>query len=191
VNISFSYNSPERAPKLPNSAGKAKSRIHFGDFTSGKDPYAIAAKRIITKGNNPPKLHSFQKKIYILQQDPDPNKAGTYYKINKLSLKKRLGISSEELKNAAASGSVINCIQQKLSASLSAEIRPHLATCHALGYRKIAHYIKELPLHLQNRVIEGLIQEVGSNNHLKLTVLLKHLKANEPPSLPTVRQCLF
>lgn len=96
-----SFNSFESAPKIPQRlfSGKPKARIHFFDTCKeGDDKYAIAAEKLKhNEGTPPPQLGWLGKKFYIILQD----KEGTYYKVNKASLKARLCISEEDLENSS------------------------------------------------------------------------------------------
>lgn len=120
MGIRFDFRGYEPAPKLPNSLGKAKGRLHFhqkGTYKFGEDKFAIAAKKLST-GEAPPKLNWFEKKIYILHKDED---SGAYYKINKLSLKKRLGVREKDLKEALKHAKLPVLIERKLAAAITNE----------------------------------------------------------------------
>lgn len=106
----LNFNPKELAPKLKYSAGRAKGRVHFirgGELSEvGKNRYAVAAKKALSQNGNQPKLNCFQKLFFILYKDGED---GTYYKINKLSLRKRLGITAQQLKKVEG-----NAPQQQL-----------------------------------------------------------------------------
>lgn len=105
----INYSSNEKALPIKNSKGKSKSRIHLFKYEGdkGKDPYAIAAKKL----NKPPLFHiPFLKNRYVILKDADPvtEASSVYYKINKNSLCKRLGISATDLESHVDKNRTIN-----------------------------------------------------------------------------------
>lgn len=99
INIEFKYATSERALPLANSKGGKKSRIHLFDYQGevGKDRFAVAAKLCKVKSESP-RLNCLERKFFILLAHQEKNGDVTWYKINKNSLKKRLGLSAEMLK---------------------------------------------------------------------------------------------
>jgi len=94
-NLACRFSASETALKIPDSLGSKTSRLHLTNkYTLGKDPYAIAAKQLKMTTSTPPALGWLEKKYYVLLQRPGTN---IWYKVNKNSLKKRLGISEIEL----------------------------------------------------------------------------------------------
>lgn len=98
ISINFHYTGePEKAPRIPNSLGLKKTRLHFfdaGKYEKGKDKYAVFAKKITFKENE--KIPDGIKGRFIYQKIGNSNE---FYKINKASLQKRLGIKSADLKS--------------------------------------------------------------------------------------------
>lgn len=115
VNLNISKPSKESSVALPKSKGLFKNRVHLYDYQgdAGKDKYAIAAK-ILTK--NSPSLNFIQKRYFVLIEKKNADGPSTWYKINKSSLKKRLGISSRDLK--IHSKDLNKLIQQKLEENI-------------------------------------------------------------------------
>lgn len=96
ISLNFHYSGKEeRAPRIPHSLGLKKTRLHLYDgYTEGNDKFAVFAKKITFKENQ--KVPEGLKGRFIYQQITGTN---DYYKINKRSLQKRLGINSAELKD--------------------------------------------------------------------------------------------
>lgn len=112
MGISFHFSGkPEKAPRLINSLGASKTRLHFrADYKKGKDKYAVFAKQILLeRGKTLPE----GKGRFIYHRVENSN---VVYKINKASLQKRLGISSKELKSVT-DHNYKNLIESKLGAT--------------------------------------------------------------------------
>lgn len=116
VNFNFQYSGiAETAPRLPNSAGDSKKRLHLFGLQEN-DRFAIAvAKQIMTDGKTSPKpLNWLQRKFYVLV--PDPNNKTVWYKVNKNSLTKRFQIDETELTKAESSNSLLELLEAKYQA---------------------------------------------------------------------------
>lgn len=123
MDVSFNYDKC-KAPDL-NHEGKFKhktGRIHFYSYQGDQDKYAVAAKRIEGK-QKAPTLRWYEKRYYVLQQDPA--KKDVYYKINKASLKQRMGFTSKEL-SGVKDNNYVPLIQAKFDAIV--KIDPVLAS---------------------------------------------------------------
>lgn len=110
MDISFHFSGKaEKAPRLSNSLGLSKTRLHFyPGAPKNKDKYAVYAEKIILKEGKTVPKNNWR---FVYQQDGNSN---VVYKINKASLQKRLGISAKELKGVT-DHHYENLIQQKLS----------------------------------------------------------------------------
>lgn len=108
--ISFHFSGEaEKAPRLFNSLGLSKTRLHFlPTFEKNKDKYAVYAQKIILKQGKTVPKNNWR---FVYHRVENSN---VVYKINKSSLQKRLGITSKELKNVT-NHHYENLIQQKLS----------------------------------------------------------------------------
>lgn len=85
----FSFEETE-AKTLHNSKGAKKGRIHLlsHDALEGQDRYAVAAEVLKSKDGEAPKLGWWDRQFNIVARDDE----GTWYKVNKRSLIKRLNV---------------------------------------------------------------------------------------------------
>jgi hypothetical protein len=185
ISFNFIYHNPkETAPPLSNSKGTAKGRIHLLPYSGkeNKDEYAVAAKLLrVKEGKSPPKsLGLIDRRYYILVKDP--NKDNIYYKINKVSLEKRLGFSKDEittiskLKNPIESQkAILNKIHDTIKPTLT---KLNIAISNTLlkktDKKEISNIIREIPPKYMNLLLNALIEEndlITSNRASLYTVL--------------------
>lgn len=110
--LHINYVKKEAAP----NQGKAKSRIHLYDYKGpkGKDVFAIAAT--LYKGKGAPRLNCIQKLFSTVLAVEKAGKT-KWFIVNTRSLKKRLKITSSELKGVSPQG---------LAALINGKLQPNL-----------------------------------------------------------------
>lgn len=116
IRKAYEFVDSEKALQLPNSKGSEKSRLHLSAYegAEGKDRFAVAAEIITFQPNETPSLGRFDRIFNVLHSHTDETtKTTTWYKINKNSLKKRLNLSSKEIK-AIEKDPTVDLISKKI-----------------------------------------------------------------------------
>lgn len=153
VGFDFQYSGKdETAPRLPNSAGDSKKRLHLFGLKQN-DRFGIAVDKQIKTDGKAPELNWFQKKFYVLVPDPKSNNT-IWYKVNKNSLTKRFQINETELEKAEASPDVLmKLLQDKYQARAEWEkIEDNSVSNGRLGFSSW-HTADSLP----SRFIDALV----------------------------------
>lgn len=195
ISFDYKFNKKEAAPSIPSihkGKGATKGRIHLLSYHGNEngDIYAVAAKKItVDKGGTPQALGRIDKRYYILIKDPTQN--DTYYKINKVSLHKRLGISEKEIKDISKlklseSGLKLeNAIKNKAEDTIKAsqdqlgnKIRD---ASSPINEHEIKEIIKNVPPQLLKHLASKLISEFNNDNNKKnLLPVLEVLQDSDP-----------
>lgn len=158
------------------SPGRAKSRIHLFDKTKNDalDRFAIAAKKI---DSNHPKLNFFERHFYLLHKHGEGRNA-VWYKINKNSLVKRLGVNKESLNAFVDHKGFTN--QKTFEKFLCKQAQK-------LGIEKEIHSVEpvdeksegQTPPHLEEGYVKGLNQEEQKLRQQDILAAKKKKSASE------------